>query len=538
MFSAKWLKGLRGRLLFTSLLPVLGFILLAFFAIRSLDKINVILDEELVTTLPTVSVMGRMKADTNAIARSMWRAYALDDEAGIKSSIDQANFFIADFNEAKKFYETTKLTDEEAKMYSEVSRNWEKAQEAAQRATALLSQNKKAASEQAKTVILKEYNTYAGPVEKSISGIVDLYDKYAKEQTKLARETYQSTFALLIAISILASVSILLIMLVTAMKLANAVSGVADNLSRSSMEVGSSSEQLSAAGQELSSSSTQAAASLEETVSSLEELSSMVKLNADNAKEAAALSQNSRASAEEGEQEIRSLIESMTDISQSSKKIEEIINVIDDIAFQTNLLALNAAVEAARAGEQGKGFAVVAEAVRSLAQRSAAAAKDITVLIQDSVSKIERGTKIADQSGNVLKNIVTSVKKVADLNTEISSASQEQSSGITQISQAMNQLDQATQTNASSAEEVASSSEKMSEQAVNLRDLVGNLTAIVDGDSVHQESFQHVKRAPTVKPGLKLVASKPKAHKPVTKKQDAEAVIPLETGKVGTTDGF
>ncbi|MFS4458538.1 methyl-accepting chemotaxis protein [Bdellovibrio sp. HCB2-146] len=241
---------------------------------------------------------------------------------------------------------------------------------------------------------------------------------------------------------------------------------------------------LSGSSSALSAASTESAASLEETVASLEELSSMIKLNADNAKMASDLSQVSKSSAEEGSSEISNLMHSMQEIVKSSKKIEEIITVIDDIAFQTNLLALNAAVEAARAGEQGKGFAVVAEAVRALAQRSALSAKEISGLISESVDQIEQGHRVAGSSHEVLKKILDSVTKVASLNNEIATASTEQSTGVSQITQAMNQLDQATQTN-------AASSETISEAASSLNDSTGGLTTTI----VNLETLTGVKRA-------------------------------------------
>lgn len=207
----------------------------------------------------------------------------------------------------------------------------------------------------------------------------------------------------------------------------------------------------------------------------------MVKLNSDHAKEANTLSRKSLDLAQTGEEEIRNLLAAMGNMEKSSKKIEEIINVIDDIAFQTNLLALNAAVEAARAGEQGRGFAVVADAVRSLAGRSAIAAKDINQLIKENVEMTESGVKIANTSGSTLKQIVESAKKVSDLNAEISAASQEQANGIEQISKAMNHLDQAIQSNASSSSEVASSAKEMSLQSDALTDMVGELKLFVEG---------------------------------------------------------
>jgi methyl-accepting chemotaxis protein len=263
---------------------------------------------------------------------------------------------------------------------------------------------------------------------------------------------------------------------------------VSERLGVSGVELGNVSGQISSVSQSLSAASTESAASLEQTVSSIEELTSMVGRNADSAREAAGLSQGAREAAKKGEVEIRELITAINEISTSSKKIEEIINVIDDIAFQTNLLALNAAVEAARAGDQGKGFAVVADAVRNLAQRSAAAAKDITALIKDSVGKVDRGSSLASNSERALGAIVASVQKMAEINGEIASASSEQASGISQISKAMNQLDQTTQQNAAASEESAASAEQMALQASSLQRLVQDLTAVIHGRDQAQPS--------------------------------------------------
>jgi len=225
----------------------------------------------------------------------------------------------------------------------------------------------------------------------------------------------------------------------------------------------------------------------------------------------------------------------MSEIASGSKKIEEIIHVIDDIAFQTNLLALNAAVEAARAGEQGKGFAVVAEAVRSLAQKSAEAAKDINALIKDNVEKSGHGATIASNSGAVLQDILLAVKKVADLNGEIAAGSREQATGLEQISKAMNQLDQATQGNAASSEEVAASSEEMSSQANALADLVGELQMLVHGKGGHAAPPQANIRSS--KPQKKVAAVR------LVKSASAKA-IPFDEEdshsdrKVGDASGF
>ena len=207
----------------------------------------------------------------------------------------------------------------------------------------------------------------------------------------------------------------------------------------------------------------------------------MVKVNADNASAATKLVEGTQSSAEGGEKRILALLEAMKTIDADSKKIQEITGVVDDIAFQTNLLALNAAVEAARAGDQGKGFAVVAEAVRTLALRSSDAAKDISNLINSSVERIQTGYSRANESVESLTEIVSSVKRVSVLNSEIATATQEQSNGIAQIGKAMNQLDTVTQNNAAASEEAAASSQELASQAEFLNKVVGHLEVAIKG---------------------------------------------------------
>lgn len=254
----------------------------------------------------------------------------------------------------------------------------------------------------------------------------------------------------------------------------NEINAVGSELYNASNEISNSSQSLSVAA-------TEAAASIEETSASTEEVSSMIKLNASNSEQAKTLAQDCQNRAKQGRVNVENLINSMNEISQSSKKIEEIINVIDDIAFQTNLLALNAAVEAARAGEQGKGFAVVAEAVRALAQRSSISAKEISSLIKDSVDKINTGFQVAKDSGESLHSIVEAVEKVTTLNVEIANASNEQSQGMTTINKSILELDKLTQQNAASAEETAASSELLNQKARQLHNQMQVLAFIIDG---------------------------------------------------------
>jgi methyl-accepting chemotaxis protein len=230
--------------------------------------------------------------------------------------------------------------------------------------------------------------------------------------------------------------------------------------------------QIAAGNLDLSSRTEEQASSLEETASSMEELTSTVKQNADNARQANQLAVTASDVAAKGGDVVHQVVDTMASINASSKKIVDIISVIDGIAFQTNILALNAAVEAARAGEQGRGFAVVAGEVRNLAQRSAAAAKEIKSLIDDSVGNVEKGSTLVEQAGATMEEVVASVKRVTDIMGEITAASQEQSAGIEQVNQAISQMDQVTQQNAALVEEASAAAESMQEQAAGLSQVV------------------------------------------------------------------
>jgi len=251
-------------------------------------------------------------------------------------------------------------------------------------------------------------------------------------------------------------------------QLANIVGGV----KQASLSISSATQQLASGNTDLSQRTEEQAASIEETASSMEQLTATVRQNADNAQQASKLAGTASAIAQHGGHVVGRVVETMRGISDSSIRVAEIISVIEGIAFQTNILALNAAVEAARAGEEGRGFAVVAGEVRTLAQRSATAAKEIRELISESVNRVEAGSKLVEETGSTIAEIVQSVSRVTHIVNEISAASLEQSTGIGQVNQAVGQMDQVTQQNASLVEEASAAAQAVAQQAQALRDAV------------------------------------------------------------------
>ena len=310
------------------------------------------------------------------------------------------------------------------------------------------------------------------------------------------------------------------------------------NVRSGSEGVSTASSEIAQGNQDLSSRTESQASSLEETAASMEELSATVKQNADSARQANQLAMSASTVAMQGGQVVGQVVETMKSISASSRKISDIISVIDGIAFQTNILALNAAVEAARAGEQGRGFAVVASEVRSLAGRSADAAKEIKMLINASVERVEQGAALVDQAGTTMTEVVGSIRRVTDLMGEISAASSEQAAGVGQVGEAVQNMDQVTQQNAALVEQMAAAASSLSTQANELVQVVavfkldGNTHFVADHIAAPVRS--HI--APAPKP--KLTATKPKS---VTARPPAPKHVslpkPVATSKAAVSRG-
>ncbi|WP_246022945.1 methyl-accepting chemotaxis protein [Cognatilysobacter terrigena] len=298
------------------------------------------------------------------------------------------------------------------------------------------------------------------------------------------------------------------------------LSGIVGQIRMGSQLINTAAGEIASGNSDLSARTEQQAASLEETASSMEELTSTVRQNADNARQANQLAMGAADVAQQGGTVVSKVVDTMGAINASSRKIVDIISVIDGIAFQTNILALNAAVEAARAGEQGRGFAVVASEVRSLAQRSAQAAKEIKGLINDSVEKVGEGTQLVDQAGQTMQEIVTSVKRVSDIIADISAASQEQTSGIEQVNQAILHMDESTQQNATLVEEASAAARSLEQQAVQLVETVA--------------AFRLDEAQAEVSAALARAAEPVKAHAPVAK---ATPVAPPKARRTAKASG-
>ncbi|MDR4519882.1 MAG: methyl-accepting chemotaxis protein [Nitrosomonas sp.] len=409
----------------------------------------------------------------------------------------------AEISDAWQKYIGTTLTPEEERLANTWQQQWQVYKESRDRTMSLaMAGDFDGAIANANNDAAPKFDAVHG----TIFSLLELQGRVAAQEYADAQSNFSSTFMIIVAVTATGVVLAIMIgmMLIRAIvgpvndavKVANAVASgdltsrihvdsnnetgrlmlalkqmndnlvdLVDKVRTSSDSIYTASSEIASGNSDLSQRTEEQASSLEETASSMEELTSTVKQNADNARQANQLASGASEVAVRGGAVVGQVVETMGAINDSSKKIVDIISVIDGIAFQTNILALNAAVEAARAGEQGRGFAVVATEVRTLAQRSAAAAKEIKELIGDSVSKVEDGTRLVDEAGATMNEVVTAVKRVTDIMAEISAASQEQSSGIEQVNQAVTQMDEVTQQNAALVEEAAAAAESMQEQA-------------------------------------------------------------------------
>ena len=494
------------------LVSIIGAVV-GLIGIGNMSKINDMADEMYQKELLGVSYISEANINLVYVGRD-WRAamIAVTHEDRLKRIEDvkkKLGEMKGNLEQARPLFYSEKGKELMKKMDEEI-KEWEGT---LQRILTIIPNENMAKLSSEFDTVRNELRVRAAKVDETMGALSKLKEDNAAKASKATTELYQTSRALMLAFIFGAlALGIMLGILISrsitrplgeAVKTANAVA--AGDLT-SKIEVGSRDEtgqllealktmnenlvklvgsvrmsvdtiatgtgQIATGNSDLSQRTEEQASSLEETASSMEELTSTVKQNAENAKQANQLAKGASDVAMKGGDVVGKVVTTMASINESSKKIVDIISVIEGIAFQTNILALNAAVEAARAGEQGRGFAVVASEVRSLAQRSAAAAKEIKTLIGDSVREVEGGTVLVDQAGKTMEEVVSAVKRMTDIMAEITAASAEQSSGIEQVNQAVMQMDNVTQQNAALVEEAAAAAESLEEEAQNLAQAV------------------------------------------------------------------
>ena len=481
-------------------------------AIERLSAVNHAADTLAKTWLPSIKLLGDIRNTANAFRRLENRHLV----AGSSKEMDELEAMMADSRkymaELQKKYEAFVDDNVEKAAYNEMQQRLDAYWATSVNFVALSRRNSEDSAGEAKAYMRGASNSAFQALLDTQARLVAINEKGADEAHDSAEATYNSARLMLLALiagAFLVSVvcAVLIIrtvsrqlggepayaagvakriadgdlsvnvnikpndkssMLAAMRDMEQQLTSIVRGIKGSSDTIASAAQQIAAGNADLSQRTEQQASSLEETASSMEELTGTVKQNAENARQANQLAAGASNVAVKGGEVVNQVVSTMSSINESSKKIADIIGVIDGIAFQTNILALNAAVEAARAGEQGRGFAVVASEVRTLAQRSAAAAKEIKTLITDSVNKVGQGTRLVDEAGKTMGEIVSSVKRVTDIMAEIAAASEEQTSGIEQVNQAIVQMDQVTQQNAALVEEAAAAAESMQQQSQHL----------------------------------------------------------------------
>ncbi len=463
--------------------------------------------------LPSVRSSQQMVAALRQVRINEYRVIASQTPAAIQNAETRIESGMADYRQAAAEYEKLITEPEERAAFSDIRTLMPQYLDLDSKIRSLVKDSK---ATEAMALLTGQSSTVRDALEKNMKTIVDVNVAGAAREGEAANRAYSRSMALVLGLLMGAAVVTLGLALFIARGLARQLGGepgdaasLASHIAAGNLSVGislnagdrsslmfslasmkdqltdivqgikSSSDSIALAAGEIAQGNTdlsqrteEQAASLEETASSMEQLTATVRQNSDNAHQATVLASTASGIAQRGGEVVGRVVETMQGISDSSTRVAEIIGVIEGIAFQTNILALNAAVEAARAGEQGRGFAVVAGEVRTLAQRSATAAREIKDLIGESVTRVDAGSKLVAEAGSTISEVVESVKRVTDIMNEISSASEEQSTGIEQVNQAVSQMEQVTQQNAALVEEASAAAQSMAQQAQSLREAV------------------------------------------------------------------
>ncbi len=489
-------QSLKYQVLFLALLPIAGFSFTGYSSFKDVQSLNGLLNDVHTGLVPTIESIGSFDLARETLNGHVWQALAHEnnpeDRIEMAKDLDDD---MASVQAAIASYQKTPFGPYEKEHFPAVKEATDAYISQIKGIQSLLKSENSQDLQAAKKIMdgrMHELDKVIGAFSEEV-----IKQEYADAEAdkKTAQATEQKIISFLITVTLLIGGGVALLLILLGRRIVSKVSVTSETVEDASAQVAVAIEQLAAASTELAQSSTKTAASLEEAVATVEEIGALVSTNSASSKKASELAHQSSETASKGEKELQSLFGSMQNISQSSSKMLEIIDVIDDIAFQTNLLALNASVEAARAGEQGKGFAVVADAVRTLAQRSAIAAKDINQLISTSADQVNEGVKASQESGHVLRSILENINKVTVINNEIALGSEEQSQRIHLLSQALEALDTSSQTNAASAEEISATAAEIASQTEAVQGQIHELGILIDGGH-HQEALPEAPSIP------------------------------------------
>lgn len=500
---------------FILLTSVIGF----SFNANTSNALKIMYTENLVA----IQDLGDMRGNLNKSLSNILNLFQYTTYSESKALIDDTKLMKERNLELMADFLKTNPTEEQKNALDEIKRVRVDFWSNIDKAVALAVANKKPQAYAVYKSNMENTNEYRSTLLKLIKIQKDMSKKLSEDNQK----TSETANILLIVISFAA----LSLMISIGMAIANAITKpiqmAIGELTTGSSEVSAASSQVEAASQALAEGTTEQAASIQETSSTLEETSSMVQQNNENTKQAVILAKNTKEYAQKSNKEMSTMMTSMSDLKQSSNEIAKIIKVIDEIAFQTNLLSLNAAVEAARAGDAGKGFAVVAEEVRSLAQRSAQAAKDTASIIEKNIALSEGSATIAKEVNESLTQIDEESKKVSELLEEISTATDEQARGIGEINKAIQQMESVMESNASTADESAAASRELASQAVNVNEIVHSLIRLVEGANATNMNSQLFINQTKRNYQTKHVSSGKINQKAITHKTNPDSVIPL-----------
>jgi methyl-accepting chemotaxis protein len=479
---------LKGRFLFITGLLTLICVLTNVFSLFELKSQNTVTSEIAETWLPIVGKTADININVVTYRKLEFNLLATQSTDERKLVIDEMDSLMGNIAIYSKVLDPLITSDNLRKSYDEFLKSWDEYQAESDKFKAALDKEDTALAEK----ILQDTSAkHYDEAYKALKALTDESYMVGVNKSESAAKLFKVTFYAIIGVTAFFVLLGLITSVLNIRSVQNSLRGVADGLDSSAQIVESRTQGLVKSSDSISSNTTSTAAALEEIVATMEDLSQTVRKNSESSTQAAQISKDGQQAVSHGQDKIHSLITVMSEISTNSKKITEILDMIDDIAFQTNLLALNAAVEAARAGEQGKGFAVVADAVRALAQKSAEAAKEISGLINEANTKSHTGVELAADSEKSLKAIVENTNRVFQLIQEVAQGSQEQSHGIDQVKTALTSIDESLQGVAASMGNVTSASEDMQSQAQELGVMMSQLHVLVGEKSKPTEETQN-----------------------------------------------